>query len=192
MSINATRFPLRECASKLVSAFEIYAGEHDKLSDAIKDATRPLLERADLESLGVKRQGNFVNNSKFLYYDGGLEMTLNEMPPGKQFPAHDHGTCEAIVIYAGQLAHTVYERVDNGSRQGHADLKVIDDRVLQRGDITLMMPPVEIHSFKAVTPGTFVLTVVQGRIKADRHFYRPEDGTYTIGTPQMAMEGRSG
>jgi predicted metal-dependent enzyme (double-stranded beta helix superfamily) len=192
MTVDATTHPLRECARKLVSAFESHAGEHSRLCEAIKDATQPLLERADLESLGVKRQGNFVANSKFLYYDGGLEMTLNEMPPGKQFPAHDHGTCEALVIYSGKLAHTVYERVDNGSRQGHADLKVIDDRVLERGDITLMMPPVEIHSFKALTPGTFVLTVVQGKIKADRHFYRPEDGTYTIGTPQMAMERGSG
>jgi predicted metal-dependent enzyme (double-stranded beta helix superfamily) len=188
MTINATNYPLRECAWKLVSAFDRHAGEHLQLCEAIKEATQPLLVRADLESLGVKRQGNFVVNSKFLYYDGGLEITLNEMPPRRQFPAHDHGTCEALVIYAGKLAHTVYERVDNGSLQGHADLKVIDDRVLERGDITLMMPPVEIHSFKAMTPGTFVLTVVQGKIKADRHFYRPEDGTYTIGTPQMAME----
>ena len=192
MSINVTKHPLRECASKLINAFERYAGEHIQLCDAIKDAMQPLVERADLESLGVKRQGNFVTNSKFLYYDGGLEMTLNEMPPGKQFPAHDHGTCEALVIYAGKLAHTVYERLDNGSRRGHAELNVIDDRVLERGDISLMMPPIEIHSFKALTPGTFVLTVVQGRIKADRHFYRPEDGTYTVRTPPMVMEPRSG
>ena len=192
MSATATKYPLRDCAWKLISAFERHAGEHFQLREAIKDATQPLLERADLESLGVKRQGNFVANSKFLYYDGALEMTLNEMPPGKQFPAHDHGTCEALVIYAGKLAHTVYERVDNGSHQGHAELKVIDDRVLQQGDITIMMPPIEIHSFKALTPGTFVLTVVQGKIKADRHFYQPEDGTYTIGTPQMAMERRPG
>jgi predicted metal-dependent enzyme (double-stranded beta helix superfamily) len=192
MSINVTKHPLRECASKLINAFERYAGEHIQLCDAIKDAMQPLVERADLESLGVKRQGNFVTNSKFLYYDGGLEMTLSEMPAGRQFPAHDHGTCEALIIYAGQLQHTVYERVDNGSRQGHADLKVIDDRVLERGDISLMMPPIEIHSFKAVAPGTFVLTVVQGKIKADRHFYRPEDGTYTIATPTMAVESGSG
>ena len=111
MSIDATKHPLRECASKLISAFHRFEGDHVRLCDAIKDATQPLLERADLESLGVKRQGNFVTNSKFLYFDDGLEMTLNEMPTGKQFPAHDHGTCEALIIYAGQLQHTVYERV---------------------------------------------------------------------------------
>jgi hypothetical protein len=131
-------------------------------------------------------------NSKFLYYDGGLEMTLNEMPPNKQFPAHDHGTCEALIIYGGKLKHTVYERVDDGSRHGHAELKLVDNRVLERGDVTLMMPPVEIHSFQALTPGTFVLTVVHGKVKPDRHFYRPEEGTYTIGTPQVTSERAAG
>jgi hypothetical protein len=150
MSATATKYPLRDCAWKLISAFERHAGEHFQLREAIKDATQPLLERADLESLGVKRQGNFVANSKFLYYDGALEMTLNEMPPGNQFPAHDHGTCEALVIYAGKLAHTVYERVDSGSHRGHAELKVVDDRVLQQGDITLMMPPIEILQLQSI------------------------------------------
>jgi dTDP-4-dehydrorhamnose 3,5-epimerase-like enzyme len=51
-----------------------------------------------------------------------------------------------------------------------------------------MMPPVEIHSFKALTDDTFVLTVVEGQYKPDRHFYRPEDRTYTIGTTQTARE----
>jgi predicted metal-dependent enzyme (double-stranded beta helix superfamily) len=191
MNVDATSDPLRACAWQLVTAFERHPGEHGALCEAIKHATQPLLARGDLESLGVKRQGNFVVNSKFLYYDGGLEMTLNEMPPDKQFPAHDHGTCEALVIYSGKLQHTVYQRIDDGSHPGHADLEVVDDRVLQRGDITLMMPPIEIHSFRALTPGTFVLTVVQGKVKAARHFFRPEDGTYTIGTPQRAMPHRS-
>jgi len=183
--------PARECAQALIAAFEAHAGDHARLRDAIREAMRPLMERRDLEALGVKRQGNFVTNSKFLYYDGGLEMTLNEMPPGKRFPAHDHGTCEALLIYGGRLAHTVYERTDHGEQDGKATLRVIEDGVLERGDMTLMMPPVEIHSFEALTPGTFVLTVVHGGMKADRHFYRP-DGTYTVGSPPSVMERAAG
>ena len=158
------------------------------LRDGILAATRTLLGRADWTALGVKRQGNFVSNSKYLYYDGQLEITLNQMPCDVPFPAHDHGTAEALIIYSGRLSHTVYERTDDGRRDGHADLNVIDDRVLEHGDIVLMMPPVEIHSFKALTDDTFVLTVVEGQYKPDRHFYRPEDRTYTIGTTQTARE----
>ncbi|MBS0559817.1 MAG: hypothetical protein JSR21_07160 [Proteobacteria bacterium] len=191
MNHNPAAHPVRECAQALIAAFAAHTGDHARLRDAIRDATQPLTDRSDLTTLGVKRQGNFVTNSKFLYYDGGLEMTLNEMPPGTRFPAHDHGTCEALVIYAGRLAHTVYERTDRGEQDDNAELRIIEDGVLERGDITLMMPPVEIHSFEALTPGTFVLTVVHGRMKADRHFYRP-DGTYTIGSPPSVMERAAG
>jgi predicted metal-dependent enzyme (double-stranded beta helix superfamily) len=182
---------LRGCAQTLIRLFDGQTSSEVQLRHDILAAVRPLLERSDLTSLGAKRQGNFVNNSKYLYYDGQLEITLNQMPPNKQFPAHDHGTCEALIIYRGQLQHTVYERIDDGTRPGYAELKVIEDRVLKPGDITVMIPPVEIHSFKALTDDTFVLTVVEGKIKADRHFYRPEDNTYTIGTPRSAMEQRA-
>jgi predicted metal-dependent enzyme (double-stranded beta helix superfamily) len=181
-------YVMRDCAQQLIRLFDKHNGDQPRLRDGILAATRTLLDRADLTALGAKRQGNFVSNSKYLYYDGQLEITLNQMPCNVPFPAHDHGTAEALIIYSGRLSHTVYERTDDGHRDGHADLNVIDDRVLEHGDIVLMMPPVEIHSFKALTDDTFVLTVVEGQYKPDRHFYRPEDRTYTIGTTQAARE----
>jgi predicted metal-dependent enzyme (double-stranded beta helix superfamily) len=187
MQSRTGEYALRNCAQTLIRLFDTYDGADDQLRQGILTAVRPLLERSDLTSMGAKRQGNFVNNSKYLYYDGQLEITLNQMPPNKQFPAHDHGTCEALIIYSGQLQHTVYERIDDCTRPGYAELKVIEDRVLRPGDISVMIPPVEIHSFRALTDDTFVLTVVEGKIKADRHFYQPEDNTYAVGTPRSAM-----
>jgi len=181
-------YVMRDCAQKLIRLFDDRKGDQPELRDGILAITRTLIDRTDLTALGVKRQGNFVSNSKYLYYDGQLEVTLNQMPCDIPFPVHDHGTAEALIIYSGRLSHTVYERTDDGRREGHADLRVIDDRVLEHGDIVLMMPPVEIHSFKALTDDTFVLTVVEGQYKSDRHFYRPEDRTYTIGTTQAARQ----
>ena len=185
---NARNYAIRQCAQELMTLFEAPSREQAVLRQGILAATRPLLERPDLTSLGVKRQGNFVSNSKFIYYDGELEITLNQMPNGVRFPAHDHGTCEANMIYSGRLAHTVYERVDDGSRPGRADLAVIDDRVLGPGDISVMVPPVEIHSFMGLTDDTFILTVVDGRLKADRHFYDLETHSYSVGTPTIWRE----
>jgi predicted metal-dependent enzyme (double-stranded beta helix superfamily) len=184
MSAGPDRYVIRECAQEIIAAFNDYREDASALSDSILASTRRLIDHADLTALGVRRQGNFVTNSKYLYYDGQLEITLNQMPIGKQFPPHDHGTCEALIIYSGQLRHTVYERVDGGRRDGYAELNIVDDRVLKCGDIALMMPPNEIHSFRAQTDDTFVLTVVEGRYKPERHFYRPEDRTYTINSPQ--------
>jgi hypothetical protein len=181
-------YAIRDCARSLMKLFEAPSREEAVLRQGILVAARPLLERPDLTQLGVKRQGNFVNNSKFIYYDGQLEITLNQMPNGVRFPAHDHGTCEANMIYSGRLAHTVYKRVDDGKRPGHADLEVIDDRVLGPGDISVMVPPVEIHSFMGMTEDTFILTVVDGRLSASRHFYDLETRSYSVGTPTKWRE----
>jgi len=64
----------------------------------------------------------------------------------------------------------------------------IDHVGLERGDVALMIPPIEIHSFKALTDDTFVLVVVDGQYKPDRHFYRPEEQTYVLATPQAMRE----
>ena len=188
MSAGPDRHVIRECALEIIALFNERRENAPALSDGILAATRRLIDYPELTSLGARRQGNFVSNSKYLYYDGQLEITLNQMPVGKQFPPHDHGTCEALIIYSGQLRHTVYERVDDGRRDGYAELNIVDDRVLERGNIAFMMPPVEIHSFRALTDDTFVLTVVEGRYKPERHFYRPEDRTYSINSPQAARE----
>lgn len=185
---NVRDYAIRECAQKLMRLFESSSREEPILRQGILAAARPLLERPDLTSLGVKRQGNFVNNSKFIYYDGQLEITLNQMPNGIRFPAHDHGTCEANMIYSGRLAHTVYKRIDDGTRPEHADLAVIDDRVLEAGDISVMVPPVEIHSFMGLSDDTFILTVVDGRLSANRHFYDLETHSYSVGTPTKWRE----
>jgi predicted metal-dependent enzyme (double-stranded beta helix superfamily) len=177
-------YAIRECAQSLIRLFEAPSRDEAVLRDGILAATRQLIERADLTDLGVKRQGNFVNNSKFIYYDGQLEITLNQMPKGVRFPPHDHGTCESLIMYSGRLAHTVYKRVDDETRPEHAELAVIEDSVLERGDITVMVPPIEIHSFMGLTDDCFLLTVVDGRLKADRHFYDPETHSYSVGTPK--------
>ena len=181
-------YAIRDCAQALMKVFEAPSREESVLRAGILAAARALIKRADLTRLGVKRQGNFVNNSKFIYYDGQLEITLNQMPNGVRFPPHDHGTCEALIMYGGRLAHTVYQRVDDGSRPEHADLEVVEDRVLQRGDITVMVPPLEIHSFMGLTDDTFLLTVVDGKLKSDRHFYDLETRSYSVGTPKKWRE----
>jgi predicted metal-dependent enzyme (double-stranded beta helix superfamily) len=187
--MSSTRdYAIRECAQSLMKLFESSSREEPILREAILTATRPLVDRPDLTSLGVKRQGNFVNNSKFIYYDGQLEITLNQMPNGIRFPPHDHGTCESLLMYSGRLAHTVYKRVDDGRRPEHADLEIIEDRVLERGDITVMVPPIEIHSFMGLTDDTFLLTVVDGKLKSDRHFYDLETHSYSVGTPKKWRE----
>ena len=81
-------YVMRDCAQQLIRLFDKHKGDQPRLRDGILAATRTLLDRADLTALGAKRQGNFVSNSKYLYYDGQLEVTLNQTPCNVLFPVH--------------------------------------------------------------------------------------------------------
>ena len=104
-------------------------------------------------AVGVKREGNHIDESRYLYYDGEMSITFDHLPKDKYIPPHDHGVWEAMAIYSGQLKHVVYDRMDDGSKEGYAELEIVDDRVLERNDMAMVAPPQEIHSFTALTDG---------------------------------------
>ena len=151
-------------------------------SFAIRGGTHRLvdIERPDFMTLGVKRPANHIDNSKYLYYDGALSMTLDEIPKGKVIPAHDHGIWEALILLKGRLDHAVYERTDDGSVDGHAELRTIEDRELVAGELALVAPPAEIHSFTALEDETYILTIVGGNYKPKRHYYNVAEQTYVV------------
>jgi predicted metal-dependent enzyme (double-stranded beta helix superfamily) len=181
---------VRASAMALIDVIDQYNDDHDsdKLRSGLLRATQPLLARADLLKLGTKRQANHIDNSRYLYYDGQLSMTLDEFPNGKLIPPHDHGIWEALVLCTGRLSHTVYARADDGKVEGHAELRVVEDVELKRGEITMVVPPGDIHSFKALADSTFVITIVGGEYSPTRHYYRTEDNTYVVRTPKALRE----
>jgi predicted metal-dependent enzyme (double-stranded beta helix superfamily) len=181
---------VRTSAKALIETIDQYNVDHDsdRLRNGLLRATQPLLDRPDLFKLGGKRQANHIDNSKYLYYDGQLSLTLDEFPKDKLIPPHDHGIWEAIVLCSGRLSHTVYARADDGKVEGHAELRVVEDVELKRGDITMVVPPGDIHSFKALTDGTFVITIVGGEYSVTRHYYRTEDNTYVVRTPKALRD----
>lgn len=105
------------------------------------------------------------------------------MPNGKLIPPHDHGIWEALVLCRGRLKHTVYERIDDGTVEGHADLRVVEDCELTRNQITMVIPPSEIHSFTALSEGTYVITIVGGNYSPLRRYYQVEEKTYFVRSP---------
>jgi len=186
----ASEYSIRDCSRAVMAVIERYetAGDADRLRSDLLRVTRPLIERADLLKLGVKREANHITNSRWLYYDGRMSITLDELPKGKKIPPHDHGIWEALVICSGRVRHTVYERIDDGTVAGHADLRAIEDRDLGRGEIAMVVPPTEIHSFLSLEDSTFALTVVGGEYKPLRHYYQVEEKTYVVRTPKALKE----
>ena len=61
----------------------------------------------------------------------------------------------------------------------------IDDRRLNPGDVAIVAPPAEIHTFIALEEGTYSVTVVGGHYAEMRHYYKPEDKTCELRKPKV-------
>lgn len=185
MSEASKDYTVRELADEVRRLVKLHGEDGKKLLEGLQEPVRKLLA-TDLTKVGVKREGNHIDNSKYLYYDGQMSITFDHMPKGKFIPPHDHGVWEAMAIYSGRLKHVVYERKDDGSKEGFADLQIIDDRVLERNDLAIVAQPAEIHSFTALTDDTVSVTIVGGRYKDDRHYFKPEEKSYVKRTPKAS------
>lgn len=82
--------------------------------------------------------------------DGSLQVYVVEFAPGMPTPVHDHVTWGLIGTCGGkQLTHR-YERIDDGSQTGKAELKLISESVLERGSVYSLLPPNDIHRIESI------------------------------------------
>ena len=171
---------IKECADAVRQAIADNKDNLEGLRTGLLEAARPFISRPDLFVLGTKRPANHIDNSKYIYYDGELSITLDQLPKDMVVPPHDHGVWEALCLLKGRLHHLVYDRLDDGSVDGHAELKTIEDKIYSPGEMAMVMPPAEIHSFEALEPETFICTIVGGNYSPIRHYYNAEKSTYVV------------
>lgn len=169
-----------ECASAVRKAIAQFENDRAALLEALRAPLAGLLERDDLPAIGIPRQGNNVAFSQYLYFDGDLTILLFEVPKERPVPPHDHGVLEGFCVYRGSVRHTVYQRADDASRPGYAELETLRDDIMNPGDIAIVAPPADIHGFVALEDNTMGVTIVSGAYKEDRHYYRPEDNSYEV------------
>ena len=171
---------IRECADAVRATIERNQNNLENLRLELLEAVHSFISRKDLYELGAKRPGNHIDNSKYIYYDGELSITLDQLPKSMVVPPHDHGIWEALIILKGRLHHSVYDRLDNGSKNGHARLKQIENKTFKPMELAMVIPPAEIHSFTALEDETYILTIVGGKYAANRHYYNIEENTYVV------------
>jgi predicted metal-dependent enzyme (double-stranded beta helix superfamily) len=82
--------------------------------------------------------------------------------PGRGAPAHDHGTWAVVVGVDGPERNIFWERLDDGSRPGYAELREIGDKIMLEGDV-VAMPTGAIHSVLNETSQTTLSFHVYGR-----------------------------
>lgn len=97
--------------------------------------------------------------------------------PGSTTPVHDHLAWGLIGLYKGEQEETVYRRIDNGLREAHADLEIVEKRQLQPGDFYHLLPPEgDIHVVKTISETASVSIHLLGNDTGCiwRHQFQPE------------------
>ncbi len=73
----------------------------------------------------------------------------------------------------------MYERLDDGSTPGQAEIREIDSRVLEPGDVVVVPPPPhDLHGFNALTEDTWLVAFLPGWYKPVRRYFDVESKSY--------------
>jgi predicted metal-dependent enzyme (double-stranded beta helix superfamily) len=110
--------------------------------------------------------------------DGRYALYLSSANVGKSTPPHNHATWAVIVGIEGDELNLLYERTDDGSRPGKADIRKVGEYVVTKGSPICLMPE-DIHSIHVRgTRPTFHLHMYGRRLPdlADRLQFDLETG----------------
>lgn len=115
---------------------------------AVLEDHRAFLVRSEREGGAAGLYTDTGRRSEVLHTDAsGLTLVRSRFAPDQATPVHSHGTWGVVGVYAGRDLHRAYARRDGGSGAGPARLELIDERVLEAGDVALIpRPPQDIHA----------------------------------------------
>ena len=114
--------------------------------------------------------------------DGSLCLFSLVIPPGSRTPVHDHLAWGLVGIYRGAQDETIYQRVDDGSVEGHAQLQVQTQQRLSAGEFYALLPPQDdIHYVETVSdePSISIHLLANDTACVWRHRFEPDAGRVT-------------
>lgn len=155
------------------------------LQTIVHEETEPaqIIARAEPRLRELLKNPNFLTEEQkqvaadgkstgtYLHQAPNLSVRAVVFPEGKPTPVHDHLTWGMVGVYEGAEREEKFDRRDDGSRPGYADLQKVSETVYQPGEVTTFYPPNDIHTVMAVSSTKSVSVHVYGEdMEAlDRH-----------------------
>jgi len=75
----------------------------------------------------------------------GISLYLNVLRRGKRIPPHNHTTWACVAAVEGTEHNTLYDRLDDGSVAGKAEIRERETQAISPGDAIAMLPD-DIHA----------------------------------------------
>lgn len=72
--------------------------------------------------------------------EGLFSLRLYVWDPAVSYPIHSHGSWGIVGCVTGEILERKYERLDHGTKPGHAKIKESNRGILCPGDITTVLP----------------------------------------------------
>jgi predicted metal-dependent enzyme (double-stranded beta helix superfamily) len=122
----------------------------------IAQKMQDLSKRDDLFELGEYRPptpgGNTIGSYRLhAEPDNTLIVSVSRFSHEHPTPVHTHSTWGVLCGYKGTDRYVQYDRVDDGSQEGHAELKEVINRIITRGDAVWWREyPHDIHQQQAL------------------------------------------
>jgi predicted metal-dependent enzyme (double-stranded beta helix superfamily) len=82
--------------------------------------------------------------------------------PGRGAPPHNHGAWAVVAGVDGLETNTFWQRLDDGSRPGYAEISKNGEKVFGPGEVVAFLPH-DIHSVTNETPAVTVSLHVYGK-----------------------------
>lgn len=83
--------------------------------------------------------------------DSGLTLVRGRFGPEAMTPIHNHGSWGVIGVYRGRDRYQIWRRNDPGTGDGHAEVELVEERVLEPGDVVVLPPPPQdIHAQQGI------------------------------------------
>jgi predicted metal-dependent enzyme (double-stranded beta helix superfamily) len=118
--------------------------------------------------------------SQILYTDhSGLTLVRSRFDPDEPTPVHSHGTWGVVGVYAGRDRHQAWRRLDDGVGAGYARLELLEERVLEPGDVVVIPhPPQDIHAQQGAGEDTYEFVLFgKNAMEGPRLYFDPEAKT---------------
>jgi predicted metal-dependent enzyme (double-stranded beta helix superfamily) len=184
MRMSSKRLPVLE---KFISDLRsIWAAHRD--DERRMEQAKPLLERLVMEPTLKAHSANWPSTeghkNLLLYVDPDYDFVINAVVrvPGRKGSVHDHA--DAWVLYGlldGTESLERYDRLDDGSRPGYAEIKLASVTTGSQGKVDLV-PPRNIHAEQG-GPTRSVAIIVRSQ--------KLGQGTVLQGRYDMAAKTRS-